>query len=232
MGDRERLRVLLVDDQDLVRSGLRMILESQPDIEVVEAADAASGLVAATQMRPDVVLMDLRMPGMDGIEATRRLTSMADPPMVVVLTTFDLDQHVYDAIRAGATGFLTKSVARADLVAAVRAAARGDALLAPSTTRRLLEHFVQRPHPGAGLPAALAELTEREVGVLRLVATGRSNADIAAELFLGETTVKTHLNRLLTKLGLQNRTQAVVLAYEVGLVRPGTQAGADPKPTD
>lgn len=224
MGDRERLRVLLVDDQDLVRSGLRMILESQPDIEVVEAADGASGLVAAAEIRPDVVLMDLRMPGMDGIEATRRLTAMADPPMVVVLTTFDLDQHVYDAIRAGATGFLTKSVARADLVAAVRAAARGDALLAPSTTRRLLEHFVRQPHPGTGLPAALAELTEREVGVLRLVATGRSNADIAAELFLGEATVKTHLNRLLNKLGLHNRTQAVVLAYEVGLVRPGTHS--------
>ncbi len=196
MGDRERLRLLLVDDQDLVRSGLRMILESQPDIEVVEAADGSSGLVAAAEMRPDVVLMDLRMPGMDGmdgIEATRRLTSMADPPMVVVLTTFDfpparlrrdqgrrhrlLDQERRPG-RPGRRG--------------VRAAARGDALLAPSTTRRLLEHFVQQPRPGTGLPSALAELTEREVGVLRLVATGRSNADIAAELFLGEATVKTH----------------------------------------
>lgn len=227
MGDREAVRVLLIDDQDLVRSGLRMILESQPDMEVAEAGDAPSGLAAAVELRPDVVLMDVRMPGMDGIEATRRMTAMDDPPVVVVLTTFDLDQHVYDAIRAGATGFLTKSVARADLVAAVRAAARGDALLAPSTTRRLLAHFVAQPPPGPELPSALAALTEREVDVLRSVATGRSNADIAAELFLGEATVKTHLNRLLTKLRLQNRTQAVVLAYEVGLVRPGTQALTD-----
>lgn len=221
MGEPERVKVLLVDDQDLVRSGLRMILESQPDIEVAEAGDARSGLAAADEVRPDVVLMDVRMPGMDGIEATRRLMAMADPPAVVVLTTFDLDQYVYDAIRAGATGFLTKSIARADLVAAVRSAARGDALLAPSTTRRLLEHFVSQPAPGPELPRGLAELTEREVEVLRLVATGRSNTEIAAELFLGEATVKTHLSRLLSKLGLQNRTQAVVLAYEVGLVRPG-----------
>lgn len=222
MGDPDTpIRVLLVDDQDLVRSGLRTILESQPDLEVSEAGDAVSGLAAARATRPHVVLMDLRMPGMDGIEATRRMTALEDPPAVVVLTTFDLDRHVYDAVRAGATGFLTKSVTRSDLVAAVRAAARGDALLAPSTTQRLLAHFVSQPPPGPDLPVALQSLTAREVDVLRLVATGRSNADIATELFLSEATVKTHLNRLLAKLGLQNRTQAVVLAYEVGLVRPG-----------
>jgi len=225
--DREPVRVLLVDDQDLVRSGLRMILEAQPDMEVAEAGDARSGLAVAVEWRPDVVLMDVRMPGMDGIEATRRMTALEDPPVVVVLTTFDLDQHVYDAIRAGATGFLTKSVARADLVAAVRSARRGDVLLAPSTTQRLLAHFVAQPPPGPELPLELAELTEREVDVLRLVATGRSNAEIAAELFLGEATVKTHLNRLLTKLRLRNRTQAVVLAYEVGLVRAGTRVQSD-----
>jgi DNA-binding NarL/FixJ family response regulator len=155
VGDRESVRVLLIDDQDLVRSGLRMILESQPDLEVSEAGDAPSGLAAAAELRPDVVLMDVRMPGMDGIdgiEATRRMTAMDHPPAVVVLTTFDLDHHVYDAIRAGATGFLTKNVTRADLVVAVRAAARGDALLAPSTTRRLLAHFVaQPPRPGAAV---------------------------------------------------------------------------------
>jgi DNA-binding NarL/FixJ family response regulator len=216
------LRVLLVDDQELVRSGLRLILEAQSDIAVVgEAEDGSTAVSMAEQFRPDVVLMDVRMPGMDGIEALRRISAHPGAPAVLVLTTFDLDRNVYDAMRAGAIGFLTKSVARAQLVEAVRTASRGDALLAPSVTRQLVEHFISLPPPGPDLPTALSHLTEREVQVLRLVATGRSNAEIASALFLGEATVKTHLNRLLAKLDLENRTQAVVLAYEVGLVRPG-----------
>jgi DNA-binding NarL/FixJ family response regulator len=214
--------VLLVDDQELVRSGLRLILEAQSDIAVVgEAEDGSTAVSMAEQFRPDVVLMDVRMPGMDGIEATRRISAHPSAPAVLVLTTFDLDRNVYDAMRAGAIGFLTKSVARAQLVEAVRTASRGDTLLAPSVTRQLVEHFISLPPPGPDLPTALSHLTEREVQVLRLVATGRSNAEIASALFLGEATVKTHLNRLLAKLDLENRTQAVVLAYEVGLVRPG-----------
>jgi DNA-binding NarL/FixJ family response regulator len=224
MSEQERdrpLRVLLVDDQELVRSGLRLILEAQSDIAVVgEAEDGSTAVSMAEQFRPDVVLMDVRMPGMDGIEATRRITALPGAPAVLVLTTFDLDRNVYDAMRAGAIGFLTKSVARTQLVEAVRTASRGDALLAPSVTRQLVEHFISLPPPGPDLPTALSHLTEREVQVLRLVATGRSNAEIASALFLGDATVKTHLNRLLAKLDLENRTQAAVLAYEVGLVRP------------
>ncbi|WP_306232894.1 response regulator transcription factor [Agrococcus beijingensis] len=214
--------MLVVDDQELVRSGLRLILDAQDDIEVVaEAADGATAVELARRLRPDVVLMDLGMPGIDGIEATRRITQRAEAPAVLVLTTFDLDRHVYDAMRVGATGFLTKTVGRSQLVEAVRGAARGETLLAPTTTRRLLEHFIAQPPPGPELPPAVAALTERELEVLRLVASGRSNWEIAAALFVGEATVKTHLNRLLAKLGLQNRTQAVVLAYETGVVRPG-----------
>jgi DNA-binding NarL/FixJ family response regulator len=222
LGRDRPLKVLLVDDQELVRSGLRLILEAQHDIEVVgEAEEGATALTLVEQVRPDVVLMDLRMPGMDGIEATRQIAELRDPPAVVVLTTFDLDRNVYDAMRAGAIGFLTKSVARTQLVQAVRTAANGDALLAPSVTRQLVERFISMPPPGPDRPPELSDLTDREVQVLRLLATGQSNAEIARELFLGDATVKTHVNRLLAKLGLANRTQAVVLAYEVGLVRPG-----------
>jgi len=218
------VKVLLVDDQELVRSGLRLILEAQRDIEVVaEAEDGTTAVSLTEQLRPDVVLMDLRMPGMDGIEATRRITALPGATAVLVLTTFDLDRDVYDAMRAGATGFLTKSVARTQLVQAVRVAANGDALLAPSVTRQLVERFISMPPPGPDRPPELSDLTEREVQVLRLLATGQSNAEIARELFLGDATVKTHVNRLLTKLDLENRTQAVVLAYEVGLVRPGVE---------
>ncbi|MFP5334225.1 MAG: response regulator [Actinomycetes bacterium] len=227
-GDRP-VRVVLVDDQALVRSGLRMILEVQDDIAVVgEAGDGATAVRLCAELRPDVVLMDVRMPGMDGIEASRRVAALAldPPPRVVVLTTFDRDRYVYDALRAGAIGFLTKDVGRADLVESVRVAARGEAMLAPSVTRRLIEQFVSRPRPGPERPDVLADLTDREVEVLRLVATGMSNTEIAERLFLGEATVKTHLNRLLAKLRLTNRTQAAVLAYECGLVRP---RGHDPR---
>lgn len=220
-GPDRTLRVLLADDQELVRSGLILILEAQDDIRVVgEAEDGATAVTLTEQLRPDVVLMDVRMPGMDGIEATSRITALPGAPAVLVLTTFDLDRNVYDAMRAGAIGFLTKSVARRQLVHAVRTAARGDALLAPTVTRQLVEHFISLPPPGPDLPPELSQLTEREVQVLRLLATGRSNAEIARDLFLGDATVKTHVNRLLAKLDLDNRTQAVVLAYEVGLIRP------------
>ena len=217
------IRVLLVDDEALVRGGFRMILETQDDIEVAgEASDGAEALEQARRLRPDVVLMDIRMPGMDGLEATRRLLAAgAEAPRVLILTTFDLDEYVYEAMRSGASGFLLKSVRPRQLPDAVRTVAEGEALLAPSVTRRLVEEFVRLPAPASGVPAALTELTERELDVLRLIAAGKSNADIAASLFLSEATVKTHVNRVLTKLGLRDRVQAVVLAYETGLVRPG-----------
>ena len=199
-----------------------MILEAQPDIEV--AGEAANGLEAvelARSLAPDVVLMDVRMPGLDGIEATRRVTAWSvEGPRVLMLTTFDLDEYVYRAIRAGASGFLLKDVRPAELVHAVRVISSGDTLLAPAITRRLLEEFIRRPLPGQR-PAELSELTDRESEVLALVARGLSNAEIAQRLFLGETTVKTHLTRILTKLHLRDRVQAVVLAYDSGLVRPG-----------
>jgi DNA-binding NarL/FixJ family response regulator len=221
------IRVLLVDDEALVRGGFRMILEAQDDIEVAgEASDGAEALEQARRLRPDVVLMDIRMPGMDGLEATRRLLDAgADAARVLILTTFDLDEYVYEAMRSGASGFLLKSVRPRQLPDAVRTVAEGEALLAPSVTRRLVEEFVRLPAPGQALPAALADLTGRELDVLRLIAGGKSNAEIAASLFLSEATVKTHVTRLLTKLGLRDRVQAVVLAYESGLVRPGQAAG-------
>jgi DNA-binding NarL/FixJ family response regulator len=216
------ISVLVADDHALVRGGFRMILEAQPDIKVVgEAANGLDAVTLARSEKPDVVLMDVRMPELDGIEATRRVTSATpDSLRVLMLTTFDLDEYVYRAIRAGASGFLLKDVRPAELVHAVRAIHSGDTLLAPAITRRLLAEFVRRPPPGER-PAALGDLTERETEVLGLIARGLSNAEIAQRLFLGETTVKTHVTRVLAKLGLRDRVQAVVLAYESGLVRPG-----------
>jgi DNA-binding NarL/FixJ family response regulator len=220
------IRVLLVDDEALVRGGFRMILESEEDIEIVgEASDGAQALAQVRELQPDVVVMDIRMPGMDGLEATRRLlASGSDAPRVLILTTFDLDEYVYEAMRLGASGFLLKSVRPRQLPDAVRTVAEGEALLAPSVTRRLVEQFVRLPSPGGGIPTPLAELTERELDVLRLIADGKSNAEIAASLYLSEATIKTHVNRVLTKLRLRDRVQAVVLAYESGLVRPGDAA--------
>jgi DNA-binding NarL/FixJ family response regulator len=213
------IRVLVADDQALVRGGFRMILDAQPDIDVVgEAADGREAIRLAHECEADVVLMDVRMPGMDGIEATAELARNGGP-RVLMLTTFDLDEYVYDAIRAGASGFLLKDVPPAELAHAVRVVAAGETLLAPAITRRLVEEFVRRPPPGKR-PPQLDELTERELEVLTLVARGLSNAEIAARLVLGETTVKTHVTRILSKLDLRDRVQAVVLAYESGLVTP------------
>jgi DNA-binding NarL/FixJ family response regulator len=215
------IRVVLVDDQPLVRTGLRMILSDQPDITVVgEAANGEEAIEVCADVVPDVVLMDVRMPGVDGIDATRAVTSVADPPRVLVLTTFDLDDIVYDALRAGASGFLLKDAPEDRLVTAIRVVADGGSLFAPSVTRRLIEEFSQRRAPSEA-PPAFASLTERETEVLTHVARGKSNAEIAAALFVTENTVKTHVARLLMKLGLRDRVQAVVLAYESGLVQPG-----------
>ena len=218
------ISVLIVDDQALVRSGFRLILDSQPDITVVgEAGDGREGLTLARSRRPDVVLMDIQMPVMDGIKATRSL--LAEPgttTRVLVLTTFDVDEYVYDAVRAGASGFLLKDASAAELLAAVRTVARGDAILAPAVTARLLSQFTAGPPPGdGGLPADLASLTNREMEVTRLIARGETNAEIAGHLFLGETTVKSHVTSILAKLGARDRIQVVVRCYEAGLVRPG-----------
>jgi DNA-binding NarL/FixJ family response regulator len=216
------IRVLIADDQALVRGGFRMILEAQKDVEVVaEASNGREAISQARELRPDVVLMDIRMPELDGLEATRRLLSDGEGIRVLILTTFDLDEYVYEAMKAGASGFLLKDVRPERLAEAVRVVAAGEALLAPAITRRLIEGFVRRPAPGSGVPAELAELTEREFGVLRLVARGLSNAEIASELVVSEATVKTHLTHILTKLKLRDRVQAVVLAYECGLVQAG-----------
>jgi DNA-binding NarL/FixJ family response regulator len=218
------VRVLVADDQGLVRAGFRMILEAQPDIEVVaEAVDGVEAVAAARRLRPDVVLMDIRMPRMDGLQATRQLAGpgVADPVKVLMLTTFDLDDYVYDALRAGASGFLLKDVRREDLVSAVRVVAAGEALLAPSITKRLISEFASRPRPAETAPSVLESLTPREREVLELMARGQSNAEIAAGLVIGEQTVKTHVGNVLSKLGLRDRIHAVILAYEVGLVRPG-----------
>jgi DNA-binding NarL/FixJ family response regulator len=212
------ISVLIVDDEELVRSGLRMILEAEPDITVVgQAGDGAEAVTRARQLSPDVVLMDIRMPTVDGLEATRQLLGdAATGPKVVILTTFDLDEHVYDALRAGASGFLLKDVPVSQLVHAVRVAAAGDALLAPSVTRRLIAAFT-RAIPPRGC-SGLSELTPREIEVLRLLAEGLSNREIATRLFVGDATVKTHVARILAKLGVRDRVQAVVIAYRSGLV--------------
>ena len=214
------IRVLLADDQSLVRAGFRMILKAEPGIEVVgEAGDGAEAVARARELAPDVVLMDIRMPVLDGIEATRQVVRDESSPRVLVLTTFDLDEYVYGALRAGASGFLLKDAPEEQLVSAIRVIATGGSLFAPSVTRRLIEEFSRRTTPTP--PPQLDELTAREVEVLRLVARGLTNAEIAREFVVSEHTVKTHVAHLLRKLGLRDRTQAVVTAYESGLVRPG-----------
>ena len=220
--DPSPIRVLVVDDQELVRLGFCVILDAADGITVVgEAANGEAAVSQVAEHEPDVVLMDIRMPGMDGLEATRRITGGPDAaPKVVMLTTFDLDDYVYEALRAGASGFLLKDSPRHDLIAAVRAAAAGDALLAPSVTRRLIEVFARRPPETAPSPSRLASVTARERDVLLMLARGHSNAEIAADLFVSEATVKTHVGNLLAKLGLRDRVQAVVFAYEHRLVRP------------
>ncbi|MGY1915186.1 response regulator [Blastococcus sp. SYSU DS0973] len=217
------IRVLLVDDQPLLRTGFRLILQTEPDLEVVgEAADGEVALAQVRALQPDVVLMDIRMPRMDGVEATRRLSGLDSPPRVLVLTTYDLDEYVVESLRAGASGFLLKDAPADDLVDAVRVVHRGDAVIAPQVTRRLLDRFARHlpiSTAATSMPS-LPQLTDREHQVLLLVARGLSNAEIAAELLLSETTVKTHVSNLLMKLGLRDRVQAVVLAYERGLVTP------------
>jgi len=214
--------VLVADDQELVRAGFCVILEAAGYTVAGEAADGARAVELAASERPDVVLMDIRMPVMDGIEATRQITATGPAaPKVVILTTFDLDDYVYEALRAGASGFLLKDAPRADLIAAIRVAAAGDALLAPSVTRRLIEMFARRPASMAPAPSRLASLTARERDILLLVARGHSNSEIAAELVVSEATVKTHIGHLLAKLDLRDRVQAVILAYETGAVIPG-----------
>jgi DNA-binding NarL/FixJ family response regulator len=215
--------VVVADDQAMVRAGFRRLLEAEPDLEVAgEAADGAQAVDLVMRLRPQVALLDIRMPNMDGIEATRQITR-ATATRVVILTTFDIDEYVYDALRAGACGFLLKDAPADQMVAAVHAAAAGDALIAPSVTRRLLAEFVRRPQLADG-GRALASLTERERHVLLRLGRGMSNAEIAAELFLGEATVKTHVGNVLAKLRLRDRVQAVVWAYETGLVAPGETA--------
>ena len=218
------IRVLLVDDQALIRAGFRMILEAEEDLEVVgECGDGTQAIDSVKRFSPDVVLMDIRMPEMDGIEATRRIVGGDGETAVKVLmlTTFDLDEYVYDALRAGASGFLLKDVPADQLVAGIRLVAQGEALLAPSVTRRLIEEFSRSSRGRAQRPAGLDELTPREVEVFKLLARGMSNAEIAGELIVSETTVKTHVARILMKLGVRDRVQAVVLAYESGVVAPG-----------
>ena len=225
--DARAIRVLLVDDQALVRTGFRMILKAEPDIEVVgEAADGAQAVDATRRLRPDVVVMDVRMPHLDGLEAARRILAEHGSPRVLMLTTFDLDEYVFEALRAGASGFLLKDGPADQLVAAIRVIYDGGALLAPTVTRRLVEEYARRPQGPARTGTALSELTPRERGVLERLARGLSNAEIAAELTLGEATIKTHVIHILSKLGVRNRTQAVVYAYESGLVHPGA-----PRPT-
>jgi DNA-binding NarL/FixJ family response regulator len=216
------IRVLVADDQQLLRAGFRVILESEPGIEVVgEAADGVEALDVARDTRPDVVLMDIRMPRLDGLTATERLLARPEPPRVVVLTTFDQTEYVVRALRAGAYGFLLKDAPASRLVMAVRAAASGEALIEPAITRRLLERITTPDAVGVALPESFRDLTDRELEVLRLMARGLSNAEIAAHLVVAETTVKTHVARVLAKLSLRDRVQAVVLAYETGFVRRG-----------
>lgn len=221
------ISVGIADDQELVRAGFRMILDAQDDIEVVaEAADGAAALAMVDTHAPDVVLMDIRMPGIDGLEATRRLSGRGhSAPYILVLTTFDTEEYVYEALRSGASGFLLKTAPPSRLVEAVRLIVSGEALLAPSVTRRLIETYVRRPPPSHTIPARLQLLTARELDVLRAVGRGRSNSEIAADLVVSEATVKTHINRLFTKLGVRDRVHAVVLAYECGLIEPGAAEG-------
>jgi DNA-binding NarL/FixJ family response regulator len=215
------VRVLIADDQALVRGGFRMILEAKEDMEVVgEAGDGAEAVELVERLEPDVVLMDVRMPDMDGIEATRRIAATGSSARIVILTTYDVDEYVFAALRAGASGFLLKDVRPPELTEAIRVVARGDALLAPGVTRRLLDRFAGVLPDDSARPADLDELTEREVEVLRFVALALSNAEIASRLVLTEATVKTHVSSVLRKLGLRDRVQAVVFAYDVGLVRP------------
>jgi DNA-binding NarL/FixJ family response regulator len=220
------IRVVVADDQTLVRAGFRLLVDSAPDLEVVgEAVDGAQALELARRERPEVVLMDIRMPRMDGLEATRHIT--ADETLagvrVLMLTTFDLDEYVYQALRVGASGFLLKDTPPGDLLAAIRVVAAGDALLAPGITRRLIAEFARRPEPSAATPAELATLTDRERDVLTLVAHGLSNSEIAQRLVVSSATSKTYVSRLLAKLGARDRAQLVAIAYETGLVTPGTR---------
>ncbi|MBM7414555.1 MULTISPECIES: response regulator transcription factor [Nocardiaceae] len=217
------ISVLLVDDQELMRMGLSMVLGAQPDIDVVgDVPDGASAIAAAARLEPDVVLMDVRMPGIDGVSATERIIAAQPEVRVIVMTTFDLDEHALGALRAGASGFLLKDTPPEDLVSAIRSVAAGDAVVSPRVTRRLLSRIVAgQPRDVPGRSAAVESLTDREREVLLLIAAGKSNAEIAGELFLSEATVKTHVGRMLAKLGLRDRVQAVVLAYELGLVTPG-----------
>jgi DNA-binding NarL/FixJ family response regulator len=216
------IRVLVVDDEALVRDGLRSIAELEADFEVVgEAGDGAEAVTRSRALAPHVVLMDVRMPGMDGLEATRRILDAPHPPKVIVLTTFDRNEYIYEAMKAGASGFLLKDVRRGQLADAVRAVVRGDTLISPSITRRLIEESYRAPSPSAGPPAMLAYLTARELEVLDLIGRGLNNVEIGVRLAVAETTVKTHVTRILSKLDLRNRPQAVIVAYETGLVRPG-----------
>ena len=216
------IRVLIVDDQALVRAGFRMILEAQPDLEVVgEAGDGSAAIDAVRTLRPDVILMDVRMPGVDGIEATRRLTETGVPGKIVILTTYDLDEYVFDALAAGASGFLLKHVPPEELVRGVRVAASGEALLAPSITKRLIEEFARQRAPVRASGTDLKSLTDREREVLTLLGRGLSNPEIARDLKVGEATVKTHVAHVLDKLELRDRVQAVIFAYEIGLIKPG-----------
>ncbi len=220
------VRIIVADDHEVVRSGFAELLDTQPDLSVVgTAADGHQAVQISRQLEPDVILMDIRMPGMDGIEATRQVASHGPkPPRVLILTTFDLDEYVYDALRAGASGFLLKDVTAERLIDAVRVIAAGDALLAPAVTRRLIGEFAQHQVSTAQPTPALEELTRRETEVLRLLAEGLSNSEIATRLVVTEETVKTHVSRILSKLGLRDRSQAVVAAYESGLVLPGSRA--------
>jgi DNA-binding NarL/FixJ family response regulator len=220
------IRVLVADDQALIRDSFRLLLQMEPDLEVVgQAGDGREAVALARQLEPDVVLMDIRMPVLDGLAATQALTRAGGRTHVLILTTYDADEYLYDAMRAGAAGFLLKDARRDQLAGAIRTVASGEALLHPTLTRRLVERFVQGPPPASRRPPALESLTDREIDVLRLVGRGLSNAEIAAELFLGEATVKTHLGHVLSKLGLRDRVQAVVTAYETGLVRAGEGPG-------